>query len=268
MPTELDSLNKAVWASGRVQRIFSRRRGWTDHGESVVMERIADAARGRSILDIGVGGGRTVPYLRSLSEDYVAIDYLDELVQLTRSRFPEARVDVGDARELSQFADATIDVAVFSFNGIDGLAHDDRPMVFRAVARVLRPGGLFVYSTHNLEHRLAGSPPWHPDRLHPRNGLMSVARSMLFLPKSASSYRRLRNRAVRGDGWATLVDPAYDFSVVWHYVRLEEAIRELRTSGFTDELEAYTTAGARAHYGDDTSASPWLHFLVRKPATE
>jgi SAM-dependent methyltransferase len=262
----MEAINREVWASGRVQRIFSHRRGWTDPGESLVMERIADAARGRSILDIGVGGGRTIAYLRSLSEDYVAIDYLDELVHLTRSRFPEARVELGDARELSQFADASIDVAVFSFNGIDGLAPEDRPRVFGAVARVLRPGGLFAYSTHNLEHRHAGRPPWHPARID-RDSARGIARSLLLLPRSALRYKRLGHRTVRGEGWATLVDPAYDFSVVWHYVTLEQAIRELQSSGLTADIEAYTTAGARVDPGDDTTESPWLHFIARSPAT-
>lgn len=268
MAAELDTINRSVWASGRVQRIFAHRRGWTDPGESLVMERIAEVARGRSILDIGVGGGRTISYLSSLGGDYVAIDYLDELVQLSRSRFPDARIEVGDARELRQFHEATVDVAVFSFNGIDGVTHEDRPLVFRAVARVLRPGGVFVYSTHNLEHRLAGRAPWHPARWNPHNGVRYVARSFLFLPRSAPNYRRLRHRTARGNGWATLVDPAYDFSMVWHYVTLEQGIRELRAAGFTGALEAYTTAGGRIAPGEDTSASPWLHFIAYKNSSE
>jgi SAM-dependent methyltransferase len=263
MTGELDAINRGVWSSQRVQRIFSSRSGWMDAGEAIVMERIADAARGRTILDIGVGAGRTVPYLSSLSDDYIAVDYLDELVQLTRSRFPEVRAELGDARELSQFADSSVDVALFSFNGIDGLAHEDRPLVFRAAARVLRPGGLFAYSTHNLDYRLTGRPPWSPERLHPRNGARSAARAALYLPKGARSYRRLRRREVRGDGWALLVDQAYDFTVLWHYVTLAHAVGELRSAGFGSEVEAYTTAGTRVEPGDDTAASPWLHFIVR-----
>lgn len=265
MSNEFDPINRAVWASAPVRRIFARRQGWMDPGEALVMERIAEEAGGRSIIDIGVGAGRTLPYLRSLSDDYVAIDYVEELVQLTRARFPGARVEHGDARALDAFADASIDVAVFSFNGIDGVGHEDRPRVFRAVARVLRPGGLFAYSTHNLDHRLAGRAPWHPSRFHARNGVRPLVGSLVRLPKSVQAYRRLRDRTLRGDGWASLVDSAYSFSVVWHYVTVEQAIDELRTSGFTGDVEVYSTAGARVDLTDDTSESPWLHFVARKP---
>jgi SAM-dependent methyltransferase len=265
MSTELDRINRSVWGSPRVLQIFARRDGWTDPGEALVMQRLADEARGRSILDIGVGAGRTLPYLRSLSGDYVAIDYLDEMVRLTRSRFPSARVEHGDARELDAFADSTFDLVVFSFNGIDGVAHEDRPKVFGAVERVLRPGGLFAYSTHNLDHRCAGRAPWHPSRFRLGSGLRQVAGSLLRLPKSIPTYRRLRARSVRGERWASLVDSAYNFSVVWHYVTLDEAIRELRESGFTGVAEIYSTAGVRVDSADDTSESPWLHYVARKP---
>ncbi len=268
MTTELDRINRGVWRSARVLDIFARREGWTDPGEMLVMRRVAEEARGGAILDIGVGAGRTLPYLRSLSDDYVAIDYLDEMVRLTRSRYPDARIEHGDARELSAFADASFDLVVFSFNGIDGVPHEDRPKVHAAVVRVLRPGGLFVYSTHNLDHRCAGQPPWHPCRFRLRNGLRPVVGSALRLPKSIRTYRRLRSRSVRGDGWASLVDPAYDFSVVWHYVTAVEAMRELRESGFTEEVEIYTTAGIRMDSADDARESPWLHLVARKPSGE
>ncbi len=265
MSTELDAINKGVWGSARVLGIFARRDGWTDPGEALVMRRLAEEGRGGSILDIGVGAGRTLPYLHSLGADYVAIDYVDEMVRLTRTRFPYARIEDGDARELGVFADATFDVVVFSFNGIDGVAHEDRPKVFGSVERVLRPGGLFAYSTHNLDHRCTGRAPWHPSRFRLGSGVRPVAGSLLRLPQSTPAYRRLRSRSVRGDGWASLVDSAYNFSVVWHYVTLDEAMRELRESGFTGVVDAYSTAGVRVDRAADTSESPWLHFVARKP---
>jgi hypothetical protein len=36
-------------------------------------------------------------------------DYLEEMVSLTRSRYPEARIELADARDLSVFADSTFD---------------------------------------------------------------------------------------------------------------------------------------------------------------
>jgi SAM-dependent methyltransferase len=265
MASELDRINKDVWGSDRVRDIFARREGWTDPGEALVMARLADEVRGGAILDIGVGAGRTLPYLRSISEDYVAIDYVEEQVELARSRYPEARVEHGDARDLEAFADESLDLVVFSFNGIDGVDHDDRRRVFAAVERVLRPRGLFAYSTHNLDYRNAGRAPWHIGWFDPRRGPRAVVSSLRHLPRSTRNYLRLRGRAVRGDGWASLVDMAYDFSCVWHYVTPEEAVRELREARLAGSVEVYDVFGERVEPGGDTRDSPWLQYLVRKP---
>src|SRR5436190_16523054 len=90
--SSLDLLNKRVWASPVTLDLFTRRAGWIDRGEALVMQRIAQEARGKPILDLGVGAGRTLPYLASLSRDYIGVDYLAEMVRLTRSRYPNARV--------------------------------------------------------------------------------------------------------------------------------------------------------------------------------
>jgi SAM-dependent methyltransferase len=266
MDTELDRINRDVMRSPRVLDAFARGDGWTDRGEAMVMRRVAAQASRLPILDIGVGAGRTLPYLRSLSDEYVAIDYLEEMVELTSSRFPDARIEHRDARDLSAFADDAFGLVLFSFNGIDGLAHEDRPKVFSAVERILRPGGLFAFSTHNLEHRCAGRPPWDRRRFGPANGLRSVIGSTVRLPRNIAPYRRLRTQDFHGDGWASLVDPAYNYGVVMHYVTLAEALREPQMAGLDAEVEAFTTSGERVEPGDDTSDSPWLHLIARKPA--
>jgi SAM-dependent methyltransferase len=263
MTAELDQINRGVWRSSPVLDAFARRDGWMDPGEARVMELLAEEGRDRPILDIGVGAGRTLPYLRSLSQDYVAIDYLEEMVRLTSSRYPEARVEHGDARDLSAYPDAAFGLVVFSFNGIDGIAHEDRPKVLAAVHRVLRPGGLFAYSTHNLSHRCAGRPPWHPCWFRLGLGPRAIAGAAYRLPRSARSYRRLRPHEIRGDGWATMVDPAYSFSVVWHYVTIDEELAKLREAGFSG-LEVLTTAAERVDAAAATRESPWLHYLARK----
>lgn len=263
--TEIDTNNRSTWQRARVLKAFADRDGFTDPGEALLMERLAGESRDQPILDIGIGAGRTVPYLRSLSADYVGVDYLEEMVRLTRARHPDARVELADARDLSGFADCSFGLVCFSFNGIDGLAHEDRRRVFSAVGRVLRPGGLFAYSTHNLDYPSAGRPPWDrcwlPDRLTGR----ALARWAVRLPARARSYRRLRALGARGDGWAILVGAAYTFGIVGHYVTLEEALRELRESGYAD-VEIFGTDGTRIRPGADTSGSPWFHLLARRPA--
>ena len=44
------------------------------------------------------------------------------MIRACRSKFPHLRFNVADASDLSQFADASFDSVVFSFNGLDCLA--------------------------------------------------------------------------------------------------------------------------------------------------
>ena len=139
-------------------------------------------------------------------------------------------LDEGDARDLSRFADGRFALVFFSFNGIDGLAHEDRAVVLREVREVLEPNGLFVYSTHNLDHTGGGGFLGRGVRQAVRRPRRAL-RYLRALPSAASSYRRLRRHVERGDGWAVGPDAAYGFSVVWHSVTLAEAVAELTARG-------------------------------------
>ncbi len=261
----MDATNRSVWRSAPVIDIIARRSGFTDAGEERAIALVAERARGRRILDIGVGGGRTVPILRSLSEDYVAVDYLPEMVELTRSNHPGVRVEHADARDLGSFRDGEFALVVFSLNGIDGLAHEDRARVFGAARRVLAPGGIFLYSTHNLEHPLAGRPPWARQRLPGRITPRSLAGWALRLPRRSLSYRRLRRLVTRGQGWAILVGASYEFGIVGHYVTLREALREPAACGYAPGVRVYGSSGEELEPGTDTRDSEWFHLIARAP---
>jgi SAM-dependent methyltransferase len=262
---EPERINADVWRSRQVLDIFAQRDGRIDQGEARVLQRIIEDVDRQPILDIGVGGGRTVPYLHPASDEYVAVDFLDEMVALARSRHPHARIEQADARDLSAFAEDSFAAVFFSFNGIDGVAHDDRRRVFSSVKRVLRPGGMFAYSTHNLDHVCAGRPPWDRSWLELNNGLRAMIASAARLPRRSCSYRRLLNLTARGDGWALLVGSAYDFSVLWHHVTLEQARRELANAGYAPDVEVLASTGSKMHADSDTSGSPWFYLLARKP---
>ncbi len=105
---------------------------------------------GFSILDMGVGGGRTTPYLSRTAFRYVGADYSRAMVESCSSRFPTIEFKHCDATDMSQFSDAEFDVVVFSFNGIDVINSDEgRMRCLAETARVLKPGGIFIFSSHN-----------------------------------------------------------------------------------------------------------------------
>jgi SAM-dependent methyltransferase len=245
MSSDFDRANRLVWGSREVVELFLRRQGFSSDAEAHVMRRVATAAKDQPILDVGVGGGRTVPFLRALSTDYVGIDFVEALVDATRHRYPDARVEHMDARNLSRFGDEMFALVVFSANGIDGVSHADRPRVFNEFHRVLRPGGLLAYSTHNLDHRPPGRMRRHfdPRPLLKRPGY--AARRVIRLPRTIREYRRLRALSARGEGWASVVNWGYGRPVIWHRVTFAESVRELRDSGFTT-VELYSSAGLTA----------------------
>jgi ubiquinone/menaquinone biosynthesis C-methylase UbiE len=132
-----DAINRSTWTQRGAVNWLSSNQGYTDGGEFAAYWRIADEVRDQPILDLGVGGGRTVSLLRPLSRDYVALDYLPELVDSARRKFPFVDIRTGDARDLSQFPDERFSLVVFSYAGIDAVGPEDRRRVLAEVRRVL-----------------------------------------------------------------------------------------------------------------------------------
>lgn len=107
--------------------------------------------RGGHVLEIGCGGGRVTAHLQARGCEVVAIDYNQAIVAEANERRPELDIRHGDARSLAA-ADGSLDVVFFSFNGIDYVPDQEgREQCLREAKRVLRPGGLFVFSSHNLK---------------------------------------------------------------------------------------------------------------------
>ena len=151
---------------------------------------------GDAVLDIGVGGGRTTAYLAPSAGRYVGVDYSQAMVAAARANYPQHEFHCADACNLSFLADGSFDVAVFSFNGIDYISSDaSRLACQREVARVLRAGGRFVFSSHNAH--MTGLWPVKSE-YSPEPG--SVSRSKK--PDTSSSLparivRRLKLPAIR-----------------------------------------------------------------------
>lgn len=116
-------------------------------------------AEGGTILDIGCGTGRTTKALDGLGYDVVGVDITKPYVDYATSTFPTISFGVGDATALP-FADESFEHVIFSFNGIDVLSPPRiRLRALREIHRVLEPGGIFAFSTHNPLHMLTFFPP-------------------------------------------------------------------------------------------------------------
>jgi SAM-dependent methyltransferase len=263
----MDTINRKTWSDPATVDWFRTLEGWTDPGERAALERVAAEAKGAPILDLGVGAGRTVPLLRAISEDYVAIDYTPELVAVCKGKYPGVRVMQGDARDLSRFADESFQLAVFSFNGIDAVDHGDRNAILREVYRVLRPGGIFLFSAHNREGPGNGeqlSFGVHFTR-NPFKLAWRVARATIRAARTISNHARNSKLGFDGAGYSIKNAAAHDHGILIHYTSLANQLADLERAGFLAGATVTSNLnGQPVELGDDVSNAWWFHFLARK----
>lgn len=265
----IESINRSAWIRPRTLRYFESFQGWTDQGEAAAVAAVTERIRGKRLLDIGVGAGRTVPIMRSISNDYHAVDFLAPMVDICQRRFPEVMIEQGDARNMTMFDDMSFDFAMFSFNGLDAVGDDDRALVLREVRRVLTPGGIFLFSTLNDDGPSRNDRPWRmhlrlSDLRHPRQ----LARRIGGLPLDVRNHLRHRNSELIGDGWALRNINAHHFALVAHFTSLSHQINELEQAGFEVETVFENHAGDVIHAGDDTSKVWWFHIIATTKAEQ
>lgn len=108
------------------------------------------------MLDIGVGGGRTTVHFAPLVEEYVGVDYSENMIKVCETRFANRtsniHFQVADVRSLHTFHDGYFDFILFSYNGLDSISHEERLQSLAEIRRVGKNGGIFVFSTHNLQN--------------------------------------------------------------------------------------------------------------------
>ncbi len=113
---------------------------------ATIRELLADRVLGARICDLACGEGYVSRFLaRSGPAEIVGIDLSVRLIEEARRRAdaPGLTFIRDDARELRTLADASFDIAVCQMALMD--IADHRAM-FRAVKRVLKPDGKFVFS--------------------------------------------------------------------------------------------------------------------------
>lgn len=150
----------ALLAYERLAPIYDRFTAGYDHDGWVArLEQLArdHGLRGRRALDVGCGTGKSFMPLLRRSYDVWACDISPAMVQRARMRagVEPARVLVADMRALP--AIGPFDLVTCLDDAVNYLLEDaDLAAAFASVARVLAPGGVYVFDANSLATYRAG----------------------------------------------------------------------------------------------------------------
>lgn len=237
MSISLDDINRRTFRSRGALKHYRLASGWLDPGERAALEHVEAEVKNESILDIGMGAGRTTELLLKFSSNHIGVDYTPEMVASARRRCPGANLQEMDARALT-FADATFKLVVFSANGIDNADLPGRLQILREVHRVLVPGGIFVFSSLNREGPSSREKwwdlhhAWHDKRWQGRLGLLRMTRHIVMGGLHALWHRPF---VQQGSGISVVTVSAHNFGLVNMLTTMEQQVRQLEDNGFRVE---------------------------------
>jgi SAM-dependent methyltransferase len=259
LTSNLDDSNRKAHEGSLAIRSYDVPTRGLFESEAVILDRLRPELIGKRLLDIGIGAGRTTPFLLEISTDYTGIDYSAPLVDRARNKFELNSIFQCDARDMRRFHDKSFDFVLFSFNGLDCISHEGRLKAVAEVNRVLKPGGIFMFSSHNRSYRNLEWERW--GRGHALGTVAffkECALQVLLMPRR---YRMRRLEVIEHD-YAMLNDSALRYLTLNYYISVQSQIRQLRSMNF-ELTEAYDSRGALVQNDD---VSPWIYYVARKKA--
>ncbi|MCH8474199.1 MAG: class I SAM-dependent methyltransferase [Opitutales bacterium] len=208
----------------------------------------------QTLLDLGTGTGRVAFGLYEIGYDKVmGVDACRPMIQEARhlNKLLEYRVSfrVEDAGKLS-FEENLFDGVIFAFNGlmqIPGKA--ERSQAVKEVFRVLRPGGHFVFTTHDRDHwRLREffanqARVWSENKQDPR---LREFGDNLFDSREGTIFMHLPDR----DEVCSLLDEN-GFLLLFDAMREEIANEPSEVRNFADECRFWIARKPDAFSEDD-----------------
>lgn len=249
--------NQAFWGQESAPRFYAGRSRLYPPEESI-LQRLAPQCRGRAILDLGVGAGRTTAALLALSPDYLGVDYSPAMVRHCRERFPGVAFALADVRGLGELRAGHYGLIMFSFNGLDYIGHEERLGVLRQLRTLLAHDGWLVFSSHNRLHRVL--PPWHPRNLT-EGPLARLPGRLWAFCQGIVTYQANRGRQHDAADHALRVDNCFNYALLTYYISPRDQLAQLEACGFAP-VQIYDMHGAAV----DVSTSPgdsWLYYTAR-----
>lgn len=192
---------------------------------------------GDSVLDLACGAGRTTLILHEKGFSVKGVDLSDVLIATAKKRFPYLSLDIGSFSDINA-SDKAYDHVLISHNGLDyAYPEEDRVGAIKECLRVLRPGGTFIYSSHNIKSILMS--PYY---------LFSVQRSVWRI-KNIINYFKESN---------------YIFDLAHHtfFASPEYIIKQTEKEGFKFIEMIGFQLSRNKHF--NKYVSPYIHYVFKK----
>jgi SAM-dependent methyltransferase len=242
--------------------IYARYEG-LNPSERIAFDLVAAEFKGKAILDLGVGGGRTTPALAEISNNYLGVDYMPEMVAACQARFPDKRFAHVDARAMPQFADRSFDLIVFACNGVCMVDQVGRLAILREVRRLLVKNGVFIFSSYNTNcpefERWFEFPRFNADR-NPIKLAINSARFAVQTGRGLANRVRNLRHEVRTNEYSIINDRCHDYATMLYYISMDSQLRQLNNVGFESTPTIYDAEGRAA---DEHCRSDSLTYVVR-----
>lgn len=255
-------LNKRYYDTPGVPESYARRT-MLQHAERVILDYLENVIRDKPILEIGVGQGRTTPYLRALSDRYVGIDYSENMLKPCKRRFADASLLLCDGRRLS-FETESFSCVYFCWNAIDDVDHRDRIAMLGEIYRVLKRGGVFFFSAHNLDSKLRSAFRFRGfvSASHPAELIAANGRRIIRYAAGIRNRLRMRRFERHEDGYSILNDQAHDYGLLTYYVRKQKQVEQLMKAGYSS-VEIVTMDGSFISR-EERCEDDWIYYIARK----
>ncbi|HEX3239241.1 MAG TPA: class I SAM-dependent methyltransferase [Solirubrobacterales bacterium] len=231
--------------------------------ELALLPRFRGRWDGLSVLDIGIGAGRTSRTFAAIAGSYVGIEIAPRMLERARAVVPQGdaiELLLGDARDLSALGERRFDLVLFSFNGIDYVDHEERLGVLAQMRQHTAADGYCSFSSHSLAALPLEVP--HARRPSPMRPLSSSS-EFLATRRRAKLLREINAEidlgAARRQGWTILRDEDRDLTS--YYVDPAEQRRQLDEAGF-ELIEIMDLEGV-VRDAADPGPDLWLHYLCK-----